>query len=67
MFQATLVVAVGLFLASCKKDWTCECTAGDFSHKSTIHDEKLKDAQDQCDSEGSVLGVDYECDIKVLD
>lgn len=66
MFQVGLVVATSLFLVSCKKNWACDCTAGEFTHTSTIHDETLKNAKDECDSEGSVLGVDYECEVNVL-
>ena len=66
LFQATLVVAIGVSLASCTKNWACDCTAGELTHTSTIHNKTLKQAKDQCNSEGSVLGVDYECKVNVF-
>lgn len=66
MKKMFIIMAAGLLLASCKKDWTCECTAGSFSNSSTIENKSLKDARDQCNSSGSVLGVDYECSVKVF-
>lgn len=66
MIQAGLVVAASLFLVSCRKNWACDCTAGEFTHTSTIHDKTLKEAKDECNSNGSVLGVDYKCDVNIM-
>lgn len=57
----------GLGLASCKKDWACECTAGSLSHTDRIDNATLKEATDKCNDSGTFLGVDYECKVKVFE
>lgn len=66
MKKVLIVMAAGLLFASCKKDWACECTAGDLTHTSTIDNKTLKQATDECNDSGSVLGVDYECKVNVF-
>lgn len=43
---------VVLTLASCKKDYTCECTATDtfYNTNTAIIDARKKDAQGECDT-----------------
>lgn len=66
MKKMFVIMAAGLFLVSCKKDWACECTLGSLSHTSTIKNKSLKDATDECNDSGSILGVDYDCSVKVF-
>lgn len=66
--------AAGLFLtASCKKDWTCNCTYTDpitnqsVSVPSEILDSKKKDAEDACDAltaSISILGTGASCELE---
>lgn len=64
-----LVVAIAsLALASCKKDYTCECTAtgngSTVTASTTIKDTKKK-AKDACDGKASSsAGVTTSCAIK---
>lgn len=47
------IAALGvLTLASCKKDYTCECTATNtfYNASTVIKDAKKKDAQSTCDA-----------------
>lgn len=66
MKKVFFILAAGLLFASCKKDWTCECTMGSLSHSSTVKNKTLKEATDECNDSGSVLGVDYDCSVKVF-
>jgi hypothetical protein len=66
MKKVFIVMVMGLLLVSCKKDWSCECTAGELTHTETINNKTLKDAQDECNDSGTVLGVDYECSVNVF-
>ena len=61
-----IIMIAGLGLVSCKKDWTCECTAGSLSHTSTIDNATLEEATDKCNDSGTIVGVDYECKVKVF-
>lgn len=50
MFFVAAAVAV-ISLSSCKKDYTCECTADDdFYNVSYTEEMKKKDAEEWCDS-----------------
>jgi len=62
LFAAVAVLA----LASCKKDYTCECKLGDLTYDDTIKNVTLKEATDKCNNSGSVLGVDYKCNVNVF-
>jgi len=42
-----------LALASCKKDYTCECTAAGAKATYQLKDVKKKDAQKSCDTAGA--------------
>ncbi|MES2515863.1 MAG: hypothetical protein V4580_17040 [Bacteroidota bacterium] len=75
MKKITLLAAavVALSLASCKKDYTCECTKtgpnGTSSESHNTGKMKLGDAQTRCnegDASNEVLGETYttECTIK---
>jgi len=72
MKKMLLVAAVaGLALASCKKDYTCECTTKDTSNGTvmgtssvTIKDTKKK-AEDACNGKKATAGtLTTECAIK---
>lgn len=70
MKKVILFAAASLFvLASCKKDYTCECTYKDgsgatqtdsFPYKNV----KKKDAQDACETLNTLGGSDYNCELK---
>ncbi len=55
-----------LTLASCKKDWTCECTSSiGGSSSTTIGDKTKSDAKAECDNgDASALGVTVDCELK---
>ena len=55
-----------LGLASCKKDYTCQCKIGDITHDSKIENVTLKEATDKCNDSGSIFGVDYDCKVNVF-
>ncbi len=54
MKKALLIGSLGVFgvmaLASCKKDYTCDCTIGGQTSSSQIKDAKKKDAEKACDA-----------------
>jgi len=52
MKKITLMLAAGMLLfASCKKDWTCTCTANGVSGTAaTYTDTKKSDAKASCDA-----------------
>lgn len=52
MKKITLSLAAGLLLfASCKKDWTCTCTASGVSYNAaTYTDTKKADAEASCET-----------------
>jgi hypothetical protein len=67
MKKVLLVAVAGLFvLASCKKDYTCECTVTLLGTSQTVSTEykdvKKKDATETCDK-SDVAGMS-ECSIK---
>lgn len=65
MKKLFLITIVGAFaLTSCKKDWTCECTAGALSVSNTIKDKSKKDAKKDCETSGNAGLVSYECKLK---
>lgn len=69
---AALAAIAMLTLASCKKDWVCECdiTADGMNMPSTelqIQDAKKSDAEDLCDTfqtTSSAAGATASCDLK---
>lgn len=65
MKKLMLVAGVVVFLASCKKDWTCECKLnGTVTTSSTINDTK-KNAVTKCDEgDASILGATQDCEIQ---
>jgi len=62
------VAALALSFASCKKDYTCTCTAtagGISSSASTTLNATKKDAKDACESGSSTQGsVTVKCEIE---
>ncbi|MFK7755898.1 MAG: hypothetical protein AB8B53_03080 [Flavobacteriales bacterium] len=48
-----------LSLASCKKDYDCECTGSSFSADITypLNDQKKSDAEDACDAFDTTFGL----------
>ena len=49
------VAAIGMMsLASCKKDYTCECTIDGETVSTEMKDVKKKDAKNACDTWGSL-------------
>ena len=63
-----MILCVGLLaLASCKKDWTCQCTSslGDATSSTTITDQTRADAKVTCDEgDGSALGITVDCELQ---
>ena len=54
-----------LALTSCKKDWTCECTAFGQTGTTEIKDMTKKDAKTECDKgDISAFGFTSECELK---
>lgn len=43
-----------LMFASCKKDWTCECSEYEETYSYTIHNRTKRDAKNQCEGKVSV-------------
>ena len=63
--KKVLVAAIALLaLASCKKDYTCECETLGIKSTTTINDTK-KNATESCESgSGTVLGITTTCTIQ---
>lgn len=59
MKKVLAAVAVVAFLASCKKDYTCECTYSNsiLNTKYEYKDMKKKDAEEACDAWDSAAGL----------
>lgn len=60
-FVLFVAAAATLGLASCKKDWTCECSYTDSNGttqttKTDINGKTKKDAEAQCEGKASVGG-----------
>lgn len=66
MKKILIIIGVGLMLASCRKDYACDCKAGDLTHTSTIKNKTLKEATDECNREGNFLGIEYKCNVNVF-
>jgi hypothetical protein len=70
MKKGMLLVAavVAVTFASCKKEWTCECTYSDSSGTHTISGttkkESKKDAKDECNGTATAGGTSWSCSIK---
>lgn len=69
MLKVIAIAVIGMVsLASCKKDYNCECTTGDQTAivtNNTIENKTLKDAKKECeDKSGTALGVTRTCKIK---
>jgi hypothetical protein len=47
IFAAVAIVAL---FASCKKDYTCDCTVGTVTTSTPINDAKKADAEEACDA-----------------
>jgi len=59
-----LAAFAAMTFASCKKDWTCECSVNGEVYSTSTIKAKKKDAEAACSSSGSTFGVTYECKIK---
>jgi hypothetical protein len=57
MKKVFAVVAVVALLASCKKDYTCKCTAAGVTTNIEIKDAKKADAEDACNASGVTYGL----------
>lgn len=69
MLKVIAIAVVGMVsLASCKKDYTCECTTGNETAlvtSSTVKNKTLKDAKKACENgSGTAFGVTTTCKIK---
>lgn len=54
MKKVLAIAALGVFvLSSCKKDYTCTCTASGFSQSEPYTAMKKKEAEDKCDKKQS--------------
>lgn len=51
------IVGGAFALTSCKKDYTCSCTASGVTVDYTIQDAKKKDAQDACDASSTTYSI----------
>jgi hypothetical protein len=61
------IAAIALFavaFTSCKKDWTCECSANGQVLGSTTIKETKKKAKDACEATASYPGITVKCEIK---
>ncbi|HLU87599.1 MAG TPA: lipoprotein [Taishania sp.] len=59
LFAAVAVLA----LASCKKDYSCECKIDGESYKTTLKDVKKKDAKKACETWGTLyMAAGGSCD-----
>jgi hypothetical protein len=68
MLKVIAIAVVGMVsLASCKKDYTCECRTGDETAiitTSTIENKNAKDAKKACEAKsGTTLGITKTCKI----
>ncbi|WP_070137931.1 hypothetical protein [Crocinitomix algicola] len=54
VFFAAAFIAGTALMTSCKKDYTCECTADGATYTYELKDVKKGDADDACDSAGNV-------------
>jgi hypothetical protein len=65
-----LVLAIGLFAASCEKNWTCECITTNNGNQigsgtTTIESMKRSDAKVECDKgDGSLGSYTTDCSLK---
>jgi hypothetical protein len=57
MKKVLVAVAVVAFFASCKKDYTCDCTTAGVTESTPIKDAKKADAQDACDALGAIYSL----------
>lgn len=68
MFKVIAIAALGMIsLASCKKDYTCDCRTGNETAIITtdkIENKTLKDAKKECEAKsGTSFGVTKTCKI----
>lgn len=65
-----VVFAMAMFLSSCKKDWTCECTTTEsttgtvVTNSTTLTDLTKKDARDVCEQTITQGTITTECILK---
>ena len=69
MLKVIGIAAIGIIsLASCKKDYTCECKTGEETAivtTSEIKNRTLKDAKEACENgSGTTFGVTRTCSLK---
>ena len=66
MKKAMLALGVIAFfsLASCKKDYTCECTMNGQKQSTPLNDQKKSDAEDACNALDTQLGSSGSCELK---
>ena len=57
MKKVFAVVAVVALLASCKKDYTCTCTAAGVTSSFEYKDVKKADAEDACDAQSTLFAL----------
>lgn len=59
-----LVAAVAVLgLASCKKDYTCECDNGEITITEKYQDTKKKDAKESCEALDETYGSSTTCEL----
>ncbi len=67
MILAVAVIGGITMLASCKKDYSCECNGVgiQFSYDTTIVDVTKKEAIQECDDlDVNIFGIGQECELK---
>lgn len=66
MKKVIIISAVAIFaLASCKKDYTCECTILGQTSSTPFADAKKSDATDACDALNTSAAIlDGKCELK---
>lgn len=66
-FMLVLSVAglSGLFLSSCKKDYTCVCTLnGDEVWRDNLGKQSRSDARDACEAKTVTFGIVAKCELE---
>lgn len=65
---AALFSGTTLLFSSCSKeqDWNCKCTVNGNESTTVIKDKTRKEAKAECEKSGSLLGVDYDCNLSLF-
>lgn len=65
MKKVLIAVAMVAFLASCKKEYVCECTTAGITTSSNLGKQKKADAEEACDKgDQTIMGITTQCTAK---